>query len=329
MQDLLYSIEKVTKKKVLFITEDKIICSKKDLPINFSYKELKKKIFTNYEGYNIYKIDGQESSALLCIESDKYELTDVIKLLILMISDKVQHTYLEHEEIINLIEGKDQFNNKHNLEIIQQLLPLHIILIDEFKEYEEEVKQILMGTLDCPFVVKYKEKLIAGVKLSEGDIKEECNIFLKNILSDILLECKVVIGGCAESINDIKSLYERSIEGERLHNKYHIPEKLIHTEELYSYMVVDSMDKKMKEELVERIFTNEMLNFLNDEMRRTIEEFFKNNLNITETANRLYIHRNTLIYRIDKIYKITGFDLRNFNNSSIFQLAYLAYKECR
>ena len=60
---------------------------------------------------------------------------------------------------------------------------------------------------------------------------------------------------------------------------------------------------------------------LDNEMRNTIKALFNNQLNLVETAKELYIHRNTLIYRIDKFQKITGLDLRNFDDAIICKVA--------
>ena len=60
--------------------------------------------------------------------------------------------------------------------------------------------------------------------------------------------------------------------------------------------------------------------------------FFENNLNVSETSRQLYIHRNTLVYRLDKLQKMTGLDLRNFDDAIIFKIMlivskYMQYRE--
>ena len=56
------------------------------------------------------------------------------------------------------------------------------------------------------------------------------------------------------------------------------------------------------------------------ELMNTAEEFLKNSLNISETSRSMYMHRNTLIYRLDKIEKATGLNLRHFNDAVAFRL---------
>lgn len=58
----------------------------------------------------------------------------------------------------------------------------------------------------------------------------------------------------------------------------------------------------------------------------TINKFFENNLNVSETSRQLYIHRNTLVYRLDKLQKSTGLDLRVFEDAITFQIALMVVK---
>jgi len=74
-----------------------------------------------------------------------------------------------------------------------------------------------------------------------------------------------------------------------------------------------------------RMFINEVLHgitvdAIDDETLTTVSKFFENNLNISETSRQLYIHRNTLVYRLDKLQKLTGLDLRNFDDAITFKI---------
>ena len=89
--------------------------------------------------------------------------------------------------------------------------------------------------------------------------------------------------------------------------------------------LIDSIAEKRKDERVNDF--NFALSKLDNEMIRTIEVFFKYGLNLSEAAKELYIHRNTLIYRLDKIQKITSYDIREFNNAMIFKIIFLYNKK--
>ena len=69
------------------------------------------------------------------------------------------------------------------------------------------------------------------------------------------------------------------------------------------------------------VFKNGSIEKLDQETILTIQKFFDNSLNISETSRKLFIHRNTLVYRLDKIQKLTGLDLRQFDDAIIFKVA--------
>ena len=80
------------------------------------------------------------------------------------------------------------------------------------------------------------------------------------------------------------------------------------------------------------VFRQGSIDCLDDETLTTIEKFFENNLNVSETARKLFVHRNTLVYRLEKIKKLTGLDIRDFDNAIVFKVAlmvnsYLAANE--
>ena len=64
-----------------------------------------------------------------------------------------------------------------------------------------------------------------------------------------------------------------------------------------------------------------VLETLDEDTLETINKFFENNLNVSETSRKLYVHRNTLVYRLEKIKKITGLDLREFDHAIVFKVA--------
>ena len=66
---------------------------------------------------------------------------------------------------------------------------------------------------------------------------------------------------------------------------------------------------------------------LDDDMIKTIEIFFKLDLNLSEASKELYVHRNTLIYRLDKIQKYTGYDIRKFNDAALFKIAFFIWRQ--
>lgn len=81
-----------------------------------------------------------------------------------------------------------------------------------------------------------------------------------------------------------------------------------------------------KAEIKEKFLTAETITVLKDnELVESVNNFFKNNLNISETSRNAFLHRNTLLYRIEKIHKITGLNVRNFEDALYFKLLTIIY----
>ena len=83
---------------------------------------------------------------------------------------------------------------------------------------------------------------------------------------------------------------------------------------------------------IKEIFNGKSPDDFDEETLTTIDKFFENNLNVSETSRQLYIHRNTLVYRLDKLQKSTGLDLRVFEDAITFKIAlmvvrYMKYME--
>ena len=78
-----------------------------------------------------------------------------------------------------------------------------------------------------------------------------------------------------------------------------------------------------------RIFNRQTARLFNEEMLHTIETFFDNSLNLSETARKLYIHRNTLVYRLEKVQRTIGLDLRSFDDAVTFKMMMLLGKNAQ
>ena len=77
---------------------------------------------------------------------------------------------------------------------------------------------------------------------------------------------------------------------------------------------------------IREIFGGKSPDDFDDETLSTINKFFENSLNVSETSRQLYIHRNTLVYRLDKLQKSTGLDLRVFDDAITFKIALMVVK---
>lgn len=87
--------------------------------------------------------------------------------------------------------------------------------------------------------------------------------------------------------------------------------------------LIYQLPEEVCEMFIEEIFDGESLDAIDGETLRIIRTFFENNLNLSETSRQLYVHRNTLVYRFEKIQKRFGLDLRSFEDALTFKIAML------
>lgn len=137
---------------------------------------------------------------------------------------------------------------------------------------------------------------------------------------------KCYISYCeVDGFSNLKDAYEDTMSKLSLAIKYRLNDCIFDERKLILEGIVDSVSGNVKE----RVFTSfdEGFSKLDNEMIRTVEVFFKCGLNLSDASKELYIHRNTLIYRLDKIQKYTSYDIRDFNNAVIFKIVFFIWKE--
>ncbi len=326
MRLLLAQAAEITKKRIAVIIKNEGIVYPEGSDFGITYEEACKKTGENYKGFNIYMSGAAGTRFFVCISSDKYYESEASNLVILLLSAAAESSDSAATFLKKAVDGKYDAAELAKLEEnLKSYLPGYMLLVDEFGDYKNEVLEILVNTMDIGISIQYDNRIIAVAK--EENIAEACSGFVKNVLSELLIECRIVIGGRAAYTKELHGLYENCIEALCLKHIYSLGDSVLNYEDMYGYRIAYNLDPKLKEFISRRVFTAEFKEMLNGELGITIEEFFKNNLNLTDTAGKLYIHRNTLLYRLDKIYKSTGFDIKRFEDSWLFKLAWMIYKE--
>lgn len=174
------------------------------------------------------------------------------------------------------------------------------------------------------WVFPYKEDIILLEKINE--YSKSCDArasMLKDMInSEIYTHVYIGVGDIHNKIINIKYSISEAKEAIRIGRMFNIPENIFIYKNILAERIISFIPEENINEYTSGIF-NDNNDTMDGEMIKTIEIFFKNDLNITDSARALYIHRNTLIYRLDKIQKLTGLDIRKFNDAVIFKLCYL------
>ena len=123
--------------------------------------------------------------------------------------------------------------------------------------------------------------------------------------------------------NESENMPENSNWGVDMSGRTHFSPKSIPIEEM-----VSCLTKSQRERLISGYDMKSFARiFEHGDLMTAIDCFFENGMNISETARKLYMHRNTLIYRLNKIQKSTGIDLRNFEMAVTFQILRVLYEQ--
>jgi len=165
----------------------------------------------------------------------------------------------------------------------------------------------------------------------EEQILEVAEKMLEFLESKLQTSVKVAIGTKVPDLKKVPLSYKEAHMALEVGKIFTPDRKIIHYAELGLGRLICQLPKKLC-----NVFMTEMLgdvtilDHIDDEMNDTVLKFFECNLNVSGTAKQLYIHRNTLVYRLDKLEKLTNLDLRNFGDAVIFKIiiminAYLAH----
>ena len=103
-------------------------------------------------------------------------------------------------------------------------------------------------------------------------------------------------------------------------------EHIIKYEKLGIGRLIYQLPKNLCVMFLDEVLGGVSVDQFDQETLTTVNKFFENNLNVSETSRQLYIHRNTLVYRLDKLEKMTGLDLRNFDDAIIFKIMLMVSK---
>ena len=129
-----------------------------------------------------------------------------------------------------------------------------------------------------------------------------------------------------QNLTQLAEAYEEARDAINVGHVYHPSGHVFIYRRLIMERFLNDVPSDVRQRYNSMIFNRKTARLFNDEMIRTIETFFENSLNLSETARRLYIHRNTLVYRLEKVQRAIGLDLRSFDDAITFKLMMLLGK---
>ena len=194
-----------------------------------------------------------------------------------------------------------------------------------------EMLQNMFPDKSRDYVISVGEHDIVLVKeLKPGVDTKEIEEMAVNISDTISTEfyAKVVIGisTVVENIKDLAKAYQEAQVALEVGKVFETEKNIISYENLGIGRLIYQLPTTLCEMFLQEVFKKGSLDSLDRETLMTIQCFFENNLNVSETSRKLFVHRNTLVYRLEKIRNLTGLDLREFNHAITFKVALMVRK---
>ena len=291
-------------------------------------QELNNKWFMNVhdDGQDLYVLvasgDGQHVYQVAKIEVSQLEA------LILAYKEKYDRNNFFQNLILDNLLLVDIYNRAKKLHLEVEAKRV-VYLIETKVESESIVKEILRSLFSQQtgdFVTSVDERNIVLIKsLRKEDTEEEVQQTAKTILdmlnSEAMLKVKVAYGTVVNELKDVSKSYKEARMALDVGKIFYSEKNVIGYEKLGIGRLIYQLPVSLCRMFMNEIFGENRPDKLDEETQITIHKFFENSLNVSETARQLYIHRNTLVYRIEKLEKETGLDIRNFDDALTFKIA--------
>ncbi len=247
---------------------------------------------------------------------DKYDKASFIKNIILdnilpsdiYLKSKELHFSSDVMRIVMLIK----FVGKSDIipyQMVQNMFP------DKNKDYVINVGEndiVLVKEVKPSFDMKSVEKIAQSISDTFG--------------TEFYTKVSIGIGTAVDSIKDLARSYKEAQVAIEVGKVFDTEKNIVSYENLGIGRLIYQLPTTLCEMFLSEVFKKGSLESLDRETLLTIQCFFENNLNVSETSRKLFVHRNTLVYRLEKVRKLTGLDLREFEHAITFKVALMVKK---
>ena len=194
-----------------------------------------------------------------------------------------------------------------------------------------EIVEGLVEDRSRNFVINISEQDIVIVKeVSADDTPETLEAYAHSLLSATMEKhsAKILVGisSVVEKLKDLARAYKEARIALEVGKVFDIERPVMSYENLGIGRLIYQLPATLCEIFLGEVFKKGSLESLDRETLMTVQSFFENNLNVSETSRKLFVHRNTLVYRLEKIRKLTGLDLREFDHAVTFKVALMVKK---
>ena len=220
--------------------------------------------------------------------------------------------------------------------------PRAVFLVRQIGHADVATVDVLSGMFQDKqqdFVLSINETDIAVVKqITPSTTSEELEKLAQSmedtLKNELFVKTVIGFGTVAEHLRNLADSYKEAQTAIDVGKVFDTEKSIINYENLGIGRLIYQLPTTLCEIFLSEVFKKNSIDSLDQETLFTINKFFENNLNVSETSRKLFVHRNTLVYRLEKIKKLTGLDLRQFDHAIVFKVAlmvrkYLSSRESR
>lgn len=200
-----------------------------------------------------------------------------------------------------------------------------------------EIVKSLFNNQARDFITAVDEKniiLVQELKETDGyDEVDQTAKMLRDMLNtEAMSSVKIAYGTIVKEIRQVSRSYKEAKMALDVGKIFYMEKSIIAYNTLGIGRLIYQLPMPLCQMFMKEVFTEVTPDSFDEETLTTINKFFENSLNVSETARQLYIHRNTLVYRLEKLEKSTGLDIRVFDDALTFKIAmmvvnYMKYME--
>lgn len=261
---------------------------------------------------------------VISVKGNKHENGRLLKIIGLSLSENLNDLTMEdfikgimvnefaEDEIIGLCSKFDlKYDSKAK-----------VVVVKVSEEIIDDAEDIIRNMYSDEILIRINNNTLTLIKIIHND--QEYDNFEQNIydtiFSELLYEPDLGVGVISENLGQLHDSYEKANILIKLGKDFSENKKVHRYNDLILPIIIDNLNPANLKDILSYTDCNIESILMDKELLLTATKFLENSLNISDTARKLYVHRNTLIYRINKIQNITSLDLRSFKDAVIFNI---------
>ena len=296
--------------------------------------------FIVYEGYTYRFISPQgKSNCIAFVEGDDLHASKMSEILAISLGN-IKSLYDEKYDKVSFVKNiildnilpSDIYIKSNELHFSEEF---RVVIVLKFQGSSPsspyEIVQSLIADKTKDYVIGISEQDIVIIKevtaqTSSSDVEDFASDMIASITKEHQAKLLVGISSIVENLKDLARAYKEARISLEVGKVFDKEKPVMCYENLGIGRLIYQLPTTLCEIFLSEVFKKGSLESLDRETLMTVQSFFENNLNVSETSRKLFVHRNTLVYRLEKIRKLTGLDLREFDHAVTFKVALMVKK---